>query len=149
MISERVSFQRDINLRVYPRAPRVRTTIPDKPRYVMRFGSRMATTLLLLELGAQRRLDEFDTDWYQAEFLYRLRQQLMERAWFDEHRQSVFDYDCQQFQYETIDLDVLLDIGKREYTKLLLSILRTLYDEEGLGSEVTTAARRAFRLPWF
>lgn len=115
----------------------------------MRFGSRMATTLLLLELGAQRRMDEFDADWYQAEFLYRLRQRLTERDWFDDHRQSVFDYDCLQFQYETIDIDVLLDVGKREYTKLLLCVLRTLYDEEELGSEITTAARRTFRLPPF
>jgi hypothetical protein len=116
----------------------------------MRFGSRMATTLLILELGALRRMDEFDAGWYEAEFLYRLRQRLTQLDWFDAHRQSVFDYDCRQFQYETIDLDVLLDIGKREYTKLLLGgILRVLYDEEGLGSEITTAVRRAFRLPPF
>ena len=149
MATERVSFERDINLRVYPRAPRVRTTIPDNPRYVMRFGSRMAMTLLLLELGAQRRMDEFDAGWYEAEFLYRLRQQLTQLDWFDAHRQSVFDYDCRQFQYETIDLGVLLDIGKREYTKLLLGVLRGLYDEEDLGSEITTTVQRAFRLPRF
>jgi hypothetical protein len=149
MATERVSFKRDINLRVYTRAPRVRTTVPDNPRYGMRFGSRMATTLLLLELGAQRRMDEFDADWYQAEFLFRLRQRLAQFEWFDDHRQSVFDYDCLQFQYETIDLGVLLDIGKREYTKALLGVLRALYDEEGLGSEITATVRRTFRLPPF
>jgi hypothetical protein len=149
MTTERVTFERNIHLRVYPRGPRVRASVVSNPRYVMRFGSRMATTLLLLELGAQRRMDEFDADWYQAEFLYRLRLRLMELDWFDAHRQSVFDYDCLQFQYETIDIGVLLDIGKRDYTKLLLDILRTLFDEEGLGSEITISVRRTFRLPPF
>jgi hypothetical protein len=146
MSTDRVTFERSTNLRVYPRAPRVRATIPCNPRYVARFGSRMATMLLLLELGAQRRLDGFDAEWFEAEFLYRLRQQLLAFPWFDEQRQSVFDYDCQQFQYETIDIDVLLDIRKRNYTKLLLGILRSLYDEEGLGGEITTAVCRTFRL---
>lgn len=57
----------------------------------------------------------------------------------------MFDYDSRQFQYETINLGVLLDIGKRDYMKVLLGVLRELYDEEGLGSEITTAVRRAFR----
>jgi hypothetical protein len=149
MTTERVTFERNIHLRVYPRAPRVRASVPTNPRYVMRFGSRMATMLLLLELGAQRRMDEFDADWYQAELLSRLRLRLMEFEWFDAHRQSVFDYDCLQFQYETIDIGVLLDIGKRDYTKLLLGILRALYDEEGLGSEITIATCRTFRLAPF
>jgi hypothetical protein len=69
--------------------------------------------------------------------------------WFNAHRQDVFDYDCQQFQYETIDLGVLLDLGKREYTAILLGILRSFYDEEKLGSDITEVVRRAFRLPRF
>lgn len=109
----------------------------------------MATMLRLLELRAQGRIEEFDADWYQAELLCRLRQRMMEFEWFDAHRQSVFDYDCLQFQYETIDIGVLLDIGKRDYTKVLLGILRTLYDKEGLGSEITIVTRRTFRLPPF
>ena len=145
----RVSFQRTTNLRVYPRARRVVATVKDKPRYVMRFGARMATTLLILELGAQRRLDEFDAGWYEAEFLFRLRLRLMAFPWFTAHRQSVFDYDCLQFQYETVDLDVLLDLGKREYTSILLGILRAFYDEEELGGDITEVVRRAFRLPRF
>jgi len=144
-----VRFQRSTNLRVYPRAQRVQTTVTTDPRYVMRFGARMATELLLLELGAQRRMDEFDAEWFQAELLFRLRLRLMAFPWFTEHRRSVFDYDCQQLQYETIDIDVLLDLRKREYTAMLLDILRSLYDEEKLGSEITEVVRRTFRLPRF
>ena len=141
-----VTFQRSTNLRVYPRAPRVRATVPENPRYVTRFGSRMATMLLLLELSAHRQLDGFDAEWFEGEFLYRLRQRLTD---FDGFDPSTFDWHCLQFQYESIDLDVLIEIGKRKYREVLLQVLRTLYDEEGLGSEITEAVRRAFRLPLF
>lgn len=144
--TDRVTFQRSTNLRVYPRAPRIRATVAENPRYVVRFGSRMATMLLLLELGAHRQLDGFDAEWFEAEFLYRLRQRLSD---FDGFDPSTFDWHCQQFQYESIDLDVLIEIGKRKYRKVLLGVLRSLYDEEGLGSEITEAVRRAFRLPRF
>jgi hypothetical protein len=141
-----VSFQRSTNLRVYPRAARVRATVPENPHYVMRFGSRMATILLLLELGAQRQLDGFDAEWFEAEFLYRLRQRLLNFDWFDP---SSFDWHCQQFQYESIDLDAVMEMGKRKYRTVLVEVLRTLYDEERLGSEISGSVLRAFRLPPF
>lgn len=141
-----VSFQRSTNLRVYPRAARVRATVPENPRYVTRFGSRMATILLLLELSAQRQLDGFDAEWFEAEFLYRLRQRLLNFDWFDA---STFDWHCQQFQYESIDLYVVMEIGKRKYRTVLLEVLRTLYDKERLGSEITESVRGLFRLPPF
>ena len=141
-----VSFHRSTNLCVYPRAPRIRATVAENPRYVVRFGSRMATILLLLELSAHRQLDGFDAEWFETEFLYRLRQRLSD---FDGFDPSTFDWHCQQFQYESIDLDVLIEIGKRKHRKVLLEVLRTLYDEEGLGSEITETVRRAFRLPPF
>lgn len=144
--TDRVIFQRSTNLRVYPRAPRIRATVVENPRYVVRFGSRMATMLLFLELSAHRQLDGFDAEWFEAEFLYRLRQRLTDFEGFDP---STFDWHCQQFQYESIDLDLLIEIGKRKYRKVLLDVLRTLYDEEGLGSEITETVRRAFRLPPF
>jgi len=39
--------------------------------------------LLLLELTGQRRLDGFDAEWFEAEFLCRLRQRLTDFDWFD------------------------------------------------------------------
>lgn len=144
--TDRVTFQRSTNLRVYPRAPRIRATVAENPRYVVRFGSRMATMLLLLELGAQRQLDGFDAEWFEAEFLYRLRQRLTDFHGFDP---STFDWHCQQFQYESIDLDVVIEIGKRKYRTVLFEVLRTVYDEERLGSEISASVRRMFRLPQF
>ncbi len=141
-----VTFQRSTNLRVYPRARRIRATVVENPRYVVRFSSRMATMLLLVELGANRQLDGFDADWFEAEFLYRLRQRLTGFDWFDP---STFDWHCQQFQYESIDLDALMQMGKRKYREVLLEVLRSLYDEENVGSDITEVARRAFRLPRF
>ncbi|HYR29747.1 MAG TPA: hypothetical protein VEU30_14860, partial [Thermoanaerobaculia bacterium] len=123
-----------------------RATVAENPRYVVRFGSRMATMLLLLELGAHRQLDGFDAEWFEAEFLYRLRQRLAD---FDGFDPSTFDWHCHQFQYESIDLDLLIEIGKRKYRKVLLEVLRALYDEEGLGSEITEAVRRVLRLSRF
>jgi hypothetical protein len=146
MGTDRVTIERETNLRVYPRAPRVRASFPPKDEHVARFGSRMATMLLILELGARSPLEAYDADWFQGEYLYRLRQRLLAFDWF--HPDS-FDWHCQQFQYESIDLDALIAIGKREYRKLLLEVLHTLYDEEGLGSEITESVRRAFRLPRF
>ncbi|HKR66072.1 MAG TPA: hypothetical protein VJZ00_20235 [Thermoanaerobaculia bacterium] len=102
--------------------------------------------LLLLELGAQRQLDGFDAEWLEAEFLYRLRQRLTD---FDGFDPSTFDWHCQQFQYESIDLDVVIEIGKRRYRAVVLEVLRALYDEERLGSEITESVRRVFRLPQF
>lgn len=117
--TDRVIFQRSTNLRVYPRAPRIRATVAENPRYVVRFGSRMATMLLLLELGEHRQLDGFDAEWFEGEFLYRLRQRLTD---FDGFDPSTFDWHCQQFQYESIDLDVLIEIGKRKYREVLLQV---------------------------
>ena len=141
-----VSFHRSTNLRVYPRAPRIRTTVAENPRFVTRFGSRTATMLLLLELTVQRRLDGFDAEWFEAEFLYRLRQRLTDFDWFDP---ASFDWHCQQFQYESIDLDAVMEMGKRKYRTVLVEVLRTLYGEERLGSEITESVLRAFRPPPF
>lgn len=144
--TDRVTFQRSTNLRVYPRAPRIRATVAENPRYVVRFGSRAAAMLLLLELSAQRQLDGFDAEWFEAEFLYRLRQRLTDFDWF---APSSFEWHCQQFQYESIDLDAVMEMGKRQYRTVLLEVLRTLYDEERSGSEITESVRRLFRLPQF
>lgn len=38
---------------------------------------------------------------------------------------------------------------QKRYRALLLSVLRSIYDEEGIRGEITEAARRAFRLPRF
>lgn len=146
MSTDRVTFDRETNLRVYPRAPRVRAKFPPRAKHVARFGSRMATMLLLLEFGARDPLEAYDANWFQGEYLYRLRQRLTA---FDRFNSSTFDWHCQQFQYESIDLDALMEIGKREYRKVLLEVLRTLYDEERLGSKITEAVRVAFRLPPF
>lgn len=146
MSTDRVTFERTTNLRVYPRARRVRALFPPKEKHVARFGSRMATMLLLLEMGARRPLEGYEADWFQAEYLYRLRQRLAAFEWFSP---STFDWHCHQFQYESIDLDVLMEIGKREYRTVLVEVLRTLYEEERLGSEITESVRRLFRLPQF
>jgi hypothetical protein len=91
-------------------------------------------------------LDGFDAEWFEAEFLYRLRQRLAAFDWFDP---STFDWHCQQFQYESIDLYAVMEIGKRKYRVVLLEVLRTLYAEERLAGEITESVRRVFRLPQF
>ena len=102
--------------------------------------------LLLLELTVQRRLDGFDAEWFEAEFLYRLRQRLTDFDWFDP---ASFDWHCQQFQYESIDLDAVMEMGKRKDRTVLVEVLRTLYGVERVGSENTDSVLRAFRPPPF
>lgn len=81
------------------RAPQVRASRPMNPRFAASFGSRMATALLLLELRARRRLDGFDAEWFEGEFLHTLLKRRVEFAWFDERMQSMFDYDCEQLSF--------------------------------------------------
>lgn len=42
-----------------------------------RFGSRMASYLLVIELESVKRLDEFDVEWFEGELLRRLRDRVI------------------------------------------------------------------------
>lgn len=133
-----------------PRAPRVRPQHLDSKKYRMRFGSRAASALLVLELAAGDRIESgFDTEWFEGEFLYRLRAALIATWPEDDAFRRQYDWHATHYQYESIDLEVLLSTGKRAYRRMLLDVLRSIYDEEGIGGGITDAVRRRFRLPLF
>lgn len=149
-MGDRITFERSTNARPYDRIARVHPHRPTSAKYVPRFGSRMANALLLLELGAAKRLNSgWDSEWYQGEFLARLLGRLFADPAVSTGAHNPLKWDAHLYQYETIDLEALLFMSRRRYRDILLSVLRGLFDEEGIGELVTDAARRAFRLPTF
>lgn len=150
LLSDVVTYHRSVNLRPYERIARVHPTYPSPEKYVARFGSRAANALLLLELAAHRKLRSgWDSEWYQGEFLSRLRNALFAEPWATAGYKRAFDWDAHLYQYETIDLSALGFTTKTRYRAIVLPVLRSFYDEEGLGGPITDAVRRAFRLPPF
>lgn len=132
----------------YPRGRRRRAAVPEPERSVARFGSRLASALLILELGAARRIrDDFDAEWYEGEFLYRLRNVLFSEPGFDEGSQASYDSHARFYQYAAIDMEALLVMPRGRYRDILVEVLRSLYRDERLGSRITRVIRARFRLP--
>jgi hypothetical protein len=138
------------NAKIVDRGERIYPSVPREPVHIVRFGARIASSLLFLELAAHHKVnDGWDGEWYEAEFLVRLRDAVdalpgVTGAWSDN-----FNREADMRQYETLDINAIGFISRRRYRAVLLSVLRSFYDEEALGGPVTEATRRAFRLPVF
>ncbi|MDP9176965.1 MAG: hypothetical protein M3O61_04730 [Gemmatimonadota bacterium] len=138
------------NARIVDRGARTYPTVPRKPRDMVRFSARMANSLLLLELGAHHKIDDgWDGEWFEAEFLVRLRAAVAAEPQITDAWGDNFDREAGMRQYETIDLNTIRFISRTRYRAILLSVLRSIYDEEGLGGPITSVMRQAFRLPNF
>lgn len=147
---DHMRFDRSTNARPFGRVARVYASVPRAPKHIVRFGSRAATSLLLLELTAHGKLtDGWDAEWYVGEFLSRLRDALFAEPVYTRNRRDAFDHEASMYQYETLDLSALLLVGRARYRAIVLAVLRSIYDEEGLGGPITDHTRRVFRLPRF
>lgn len=150
MAWDRETLERRTNARPFDRVERVYAAVPREPAYIIPFGSRAATSLLLLELAAQRKVTNgWDADWYVGEFLSRLRGALFAEPDVTDQWRASFDREATMYEYETIDLNAVVWLKHRRYRALLVAVLRSFYREEGLGGPITAAVRRAFRLPSF
>jgi len=145
------------NARVTPPPQRYVAQTQTRPAYVVRFGAMHAIALVQLELGALRRLDSWDTDWYEGEVLRRLRARLFADPLFEagirdeEHRRTYeghFDWLANTYQLESIDLDAVLALGKQRYYALLFAVLRSLYRDEAITGEITAHILRHYRFRW-
>jgi hypothetical protein len=144
--SERIWMSRSLNARVTPRPERFRPEPRLRDRNAPRFGAKQATALLILELGAAKPLDDWDIEWFEAEFLRQLRVRLFAIDSFDRPFRSSFDGHANIFDYAAIDLDCVLVFGKRRYYELLFAVLRSLYEEEGVTGEITDSVLRHYRI---
>lgn len=150
MAWDRKTVERRTNARPFDRVARVHQSVPRKPPYIIPFGSRAATSLLLLELAAHGKIaDGWDADWYVGEFLSRLRHALFAQPGLTREWRKSFDREAAVYEYETLDLNAVVWLKQRRYRTVLLAVLRGIYREEGLGGPITEAVRRAFRLPSF
>lgn len=134
------------NARVWPEPER---TIPwegfVEERYFVRFGSAHASALLLLEIGSVRKLCGFDIEWYEGLFLRRLRERLFAEPTYEQPYQDSFDHVANTYQYDWIDLEAAITLGKRRYYTLLLSVMKRIIIEERGSGEIAKAALKAFR----
>ena len=150
MPSNRFEFNRSADPLVYDRPSRYHPRIREPKRYVARFGCRMANSLLLLELGAARKLaNGWDPEWFEDEFLARLGEAFFRQSGVTESMRTNFDWNAALHQYESLDLLLLDRMSRSGYRDMLLAVLRGIYDEEQLGGPITAAVRRVFRLPRF
>ncbi|HYK03184.1 MAG TPA: hypothetical protein VE974_15600 [Thermoanaerobaculia bacterium] len=150
MAWDRTSFERRTNARPFNRVARVHQPVRRKPAHIIPFGSRAATSLLLLELAAHGKIaDGWDADWYVGEFLSRLRAALFAAPDVTGEWREAFDREAAMYEYETLDLNAVVWLKQRRYRAILLAVLRSIYREEGLGGPITESVRRAFRLPSF
>ena len=147
---DRIIIERPTNARPYDRVARRYPRLPESKRLIARFGSRAANSLLLLELKQARKLETgWDADWFQGEFLSRLRDVFFREPGVTEGMRVNFDWNAHLYQYESIDLLALDHMSRSRYRDLLLLVLRSIYDEENLGSPITATVRAVFRLPRF
>ncbi len=150
MPTDRVSFDRGTNTRVYDRLPRQYPSVPPQKRDIARFGCRTANSLLLLELAAARKIESgFDAGWFEGEFLSRLCDTFFREPGVTEAMRINFDWNAGQCEYESIDILALIHVSRSRYRDMLLSVLRSVYDEEHIGGVITATVRHAFRLPRF
>ena len=148
MNSDMVYAWKTPNARVWPPAERV---MPREgflqERHFVRFGSAQANALLLLELAAMRRLTGFDVEWYEGLFLRRLRERLFAEPGYDAPYQDSFDHVANTYQYDWIDLEAAMTIGKRRYYTLLIAVMKEIATEEGATGTIAKVALKAFRFP--
>jgi hypothetical protein len=138
------------NAKIVNRGPRVYPSVPRRPGDTVRFGARIASSLLFLELAMHHKVnDGWDGEWYEAEFLVRLRAAVAAAPGVTDAWGENFDREAGMRQYETLDINAIRFISRTRYRAVLLSVLRSFYDEEGLGGPITDAVRRPFRLPAF
>lgn len=134
------------NARVWPEPKR---TIAWKgfiqERYFVRFGSAHANALLLLEISSARRIDSFDIEWYEGLFLRRLREKLFAEPRYEQPYKDGYDHVANTYQYDWIDLEAAMTLGKRRYYALLLGVMKAILVEEGTAGEIAKVALKAFR----
>ncbi len=134
------------NARVWPEPER---TIPwegfHEERYFVRFGSAHANALLLLEIGSARKLDSFDIEWYEGLFLRRLREKLFAEPRYEQPYKDGYDHVANTYQYDWIDLEAAITLGKRRYYAILLSLLKEFIAEEGATGAIARVALKAFK----
>ena len=134
------------NARVWPPVER---HIPPKwfmqDRHFVRFGSAQANALVLLEVGATRRLCGFDVEWFEGLFLRRLRERLFAEPRYTHSYQDGYDHVANTYQYDWIDLEAAITLGKKRYYAILLSVIKALIVEEGARGEIVRVALKGFR----
>jgi hypothetical protein len=134
------------NARVWPEPNR---RIPWKgftqERHFVRFGSAHANALLLLEISSARRLDSFDIEWYEGLFLRRLREKLFAEPRYTAPYQEGYDHVANTYQYDWIDLEAAITLGKTRYYAVLLGVMKAILAEEGATGDIAKVALKAFR----
>lgn len=114
-------------------------------RHFVRFGSAHANALLLLEISSVHRLDSFDIEWYEGLFLRRLRAKLFAEPRYEQPYKDGYDHVANTYQYDWIDLEAAITLGKRRYYQVLLSLLKEMFAEEGATGRIAAVALKAFR----
>lgn len=136
------------NARVWPPPTR---TIPWKgfmqEKHFVRFGSAQANAIVLLEIGAVKKLSSFDVEWYEGLFLRRLRARLFAEPRYDKPYQEGYDHVANTYQYDWIDLEAAITIGKRRYYNILIEVMKEIAAEEGATGAIAKVALKAFRFP--
>jgi hypothetical protein len=134
------------NARVWPEPKR---TIPWKgfvqEKHFVRFGSAHANALLLLEMSSVRRLDSFDIEWYEGLFLRRLREKLFAEPRYTQPYQDGYDHVANTYQYDWIDLEAAITLGKIRYYQILLGVMKAILAEEETAGKIAKVALKAFR----
>ena len=145
---DRVLVGKSINAQVEER-PAFRLTSPSPPdKHEPRFGTRLASYLLILELSMLRRLDEYDVEWFEGELLRRLRDHFVTKPGTTEGEIGGYDLWAGKYDYGGTDIDCSLHFGKRRYQELLTEILSALFQEEGASGQITAIVLKTFRIPW-
>jgi hypothetical protein len=134
------------NARVWPE-PKRRVSWAGfiQERHFVRFGSAHANALLLLEISSVRRLDSFDIEWYEGLFLRRLRAKLFAEPRYEQPYKDGYDHVANTYQYDWIDLEAAITLGKRRYYQILLSLLKEMFAEEGATGRIAAVALKTFR----
>lgn len=145
MREDMIYMWRTRNARVWPEPARIVPFEGYVDRHFVRFGSAQAAAVLLLELGAAKTLTSFDTEWFDGLFLRLLRARLFTEPEYTATYQKGFDHVANTYQYDWIDVEAVLTIGKRRYYALLLSVLKRIVIDEGATGDIARAALKAFR----
>lgn len=134
---ERVLAGKTMNASVEER-PAYRIATTRKPESCEpRFGSRMASYLLVIELESVKRLDEYDVEWFEGELLRRLRDRVIAKPGVTEGEIGGYDLWAGKYDYGGTDVDCSLLFGKARYENVLAEILTELYGEEGASGQIT------------
>lgn len=145
---ERVLAGKTMNASVEER-PAYRIVSTQKPEVCEpRFGSRIASFLLIVELSAVKRLDELDVDWFEGELLRRLRDRVIAKPGVTEGAIGGYDLWAGKYDYGGTDVDCSLLFGKARYQNILAEILTELYSEEGASGQITGLTLGVFGVTW-